>query len=152
MRMRLAHRRGGALLEALLALALVSFGALSAAMLQLSSRRSHAEGQQRALAAQLAEDYAAQLRAAEDPSALLGSAPPSSTTPLIWPVACISSQDPGHYRIVLAWRGLVAQPEPADACGRDPQPDGALHYSRALNDNAYRRTLTLPLTVARSLR
>lgn len=185
---------GVSLIEALLALAVVSFGSLSAAALQLSVKRTHAGATQRALAARLAGEMAETLRAASSPARYVTATPlgrgslgaepqpDCSAGPcneaqlaahqrwqweqaldgqaqrlggravggLVLPSACLERVADGEFRIVLAWREASAQPDrgAGPACGRDPQAGGGMIYSRSGNDNAYRRTLSLPITVA----
>lgn len=138
--MRLTSR-GVSLVESLLALTLVSFGSLSATMLQLSAKRAHAEGEQRAQAAQLAQDLASQLRAG-----IVSFSGDVETLAAGW--TCVTRPGGGGARIVIVWRGLIAQQDPEEPCARDPQPDGSARYSRHGSDNAFRRTLSLPLTIA----
>lgn len=145
-----ATERGISLVEVLVSLVIVSTGVLATVALQLVVKRNHVEAGQRSLAAGIARDLAEELRAGAeaDPAAQDARALQQALEGgLALPAACIDGSA-GVYRITLAWRGALAQPDDDTvACGRDPQPDGGSVYSRAGADNLFRRTLTLPLTV-----
>lgn len=190
--------RGFSLVETLVALAVVSYGAICAAGLQIEIRHAHREAAQRALAARLAHELAGHLRSGSaatlplylsraplgrgslgaQPQPECGTDAPCSEEQfavherwsyeqqldgaaerisgaaaggLVAPSACVSGPTGGGdgiYTVTLAWRGAVALPDESPAgCGRDPQPDGGQLYSRHVNDNALRRTLSVSIAI-----
>lgn len=159
------NARGHSLVETLVALAVLSYGALCTVGLQLEIRRANLEAAQRAMAARIAHDLAEQMRGSPaagaaqlstDPRAepLSGAAERldgASVGGLIAPSTCLNAPAGGEgpYTLTLVWRGSVPLPDDeARPCARDPQPDGQQRYSKAASDNALRRTLSLAVWLA----